>query len=148
MKPLCALLICMIAGAFVPLAGQDKNAAKFDRDKLVGKWQYVSAVKDGTKVDPDTLKKQMVEFTKDKVTLTNDAKFVMKYDLDTAKKPVGIKLEMLESPFGAGAKAAGVIELTGDQMRICYNPSDGDAPKTFDAKEGSKVHLFVLKRAK
>lgn len=147
MKPACAIAICLIAGAFVPLAGQDKNA-KFDAGKLIGKWSYVSGVKDGTKVDPENLQKQMVEFTKDKVTLTSDAKFVMKYDLDTSKKPVSIKLEMLESPFGAGAKAAGVIEVKGDQIRICYNPGEGDAPKTFDAKEGSKVHLFVLKRAK
>ena len=147
MKPLLALLLCMIAGAFVPLAGQDKNA-KFDAEKLVGKWHYVSGVKDGTTIDPENLKKQMVEFTKDKVTLTNDAKFVMKFDLDTAKKPVGINLEMVESPFGAGAKANGIIEVKGDQMRICYNPGEGDAPKTFEAKEGSKVHLFVLKRSK
>ncbi len=147
MKPLLALLLCMVAGAFVPLAGQDKNA-KFDAGKLVGKWHYVSGVKDGTTIDPENLKKQMVEFTKDKVTLTNDAKFVMKFDLDTAKKPVGIKLEMVESPFGAGAKANGIIEVKGDQMRICYNPGEGDVPKTFEAKEGSKVHLFVLKRSK
>jgi uncharacterized protein (TIGR03067 family) len=148
MMVVCALLACAVAGAFVPLGAQDRQPAKLDPDKLVGKWNYVSGVKDGAKVDADNLKKQTVTFTKDKITLKGDDTFVMKYDLDTAKKPVGIKLEMLESPFGPGAKAAGIIELTGDDMRLCYAPMGEDAPKTFDAKEGSKVHLFVLKRAK
>jgi uncharacterized protein (TIGR03067 family) len=145
MKTLCALLACALIGAFVPLAAQ---SAKFDPDKLVGKWQYVSGIKDGAKVDADNLKKQLVTFTKDKVTLKSDETFVMKYDLDTSKKPVGIKLEMLESPFGPGAKAAGIIEVVDDQIRLCYAPMGEDMPKTFDAKEGSKLHLFVLKRAK
>jgi uncharacterized protein (TIGR03067 family) len=149
MKTACALFVCAALGAFVPLAAQDKDKdAKFNPDKLVGKWTYVSGVKDGTKVDPDNLKKQKVEFTKDKLTLTGDDKFVMKYELDTSKKPVGIKLEMLESPFGAGAKAAGIIELKGDELRFCYSPMSEEAPKAFEAKEGSKAHYFVLKRAK
>src|SRR5262249_118999 len=143
-----ALLAAAAIGAFVPLGAQDK-AAKFDPDKLVGKWRYVSGIKDGVKVDPDNLKKQAVTFTKDKITLKDDKDtFVMKYDLDTGKKPVGIKLEMLESPFGPGAKAAGIIDVTGDDMRFCYAPMGEEAPKAFDAKEGTKVHLFVLKRAK
>ena len=147
-KTVCALLVCIVAGAVVPLSAQDKDAAKFDAKKLVGTWKYVSGVKDGTKVDADSLSKQTVQFAKDKVTLkSDDATFVMKYDLDTAKKPVGIKLEILESPFGAGAKAAGIIEVNGDKMRFCYAPMSEEAPKTFEAKEGSKLHLFELKRA-
>jgi uncharacterized protein (TIGR03067 family) len=134
-----------VIGASTPLAAQ---SGKFDPDKLVGTWHFVSGVKDGVKADADNLKKQVVTFTKEKVTLKSDDTFVMKYDLDTAKKPVGIQLEMLESPFGAGAKAAGIIEIANDQIRLCYAPMGEEAPKTFDAKEGSKVHLFVLKRAK
>jgi uncharacterized protein (TIGR03067 family) len=153
MKTVCALACGVAAlavvGGFAPLGAQNKDSAKFNADKLVGKWNYVSGIKDGTKMDPENLKKQTVAFTKDKVTLQGDGgTFVMKYDLDTAKKPVGIKLEMLESPFGAGAKAAGIIEVTGDDMRFCYAPMSEEAPKAFDAKEGSKLHLLVLKRAK
>jgi uncharacterized protein (TIGR03067 family) len=149
MKTICALLACvMVVGPLVPLGAQDKGAGKFDPNKLVGNWDYVSGIKDGTKVDAESLKKQTVNFTKEKITLKSDGTFVMKYDLDTAKKPVGIKLEMLESPFGAGAKAVGIIEFKGDEIRFCYNPMGEEAPKAFEAKEGSKLHLFVLKRAK
>ena len=39
-------------------------------------------------------------------------------------------------------------ECKGDDLRICYAPLEGDAPKAFEAKEGSKAHLFTLKRSK
>ena len=148
MKTVSVLLACAVAGAFVPLAAEDKEPDKFGPEKLAGKWVYVSGIKDGAKADADNLKKQVATFTKDRITLTGEAKFVLKYELDTSKKPAGIKLEMLESPFGAGAKAVGIIEVTGDEMRFCYASMGDTPPKTFDAKEGSKLHLFVLKRAK
>jgi len=147
MKTAIGLIVCALFASSVTLVAQDKNG-KFDPPKLVGKWQYVSGIKNGVKVEEDTLKKQAVIITKEKITLKGDETFVMKYELDAAKKPVTIQLEMLESPFGAGAKAAGVIELKDDQIRLCYAPMGEETPKTFDAKEGTKMHLFVLKRAK
>jgi uncharacterized protein (TIGR03067 family) len=146
MKTTTLLLACVLCTALGQLGAQDK-AAKLDPAKLVGKWELVSGIKNGAKVAEESLKKHTMTITKDKITLKAEDTFVMKYDLDTSKKPTGIKLEMLESPFGAGAKAEGVIDFSGDQLRLCYGPM-GESPKTFDAKEGSKLHLFVLKRAK
>jgi len=146
MKTVYALFACILASAFVPLGAQEKKTEIFNPEKLIGKWHYISGIKNGENVDLDNLKKQEVTFTKDKITLKGDGTFVMKYDLDTTKTPVGIKLEMLESPFGAGAKSVGIIEVKGDETRLCYALMGEEAPKTFDAKEGSKAHLFVLKR--
>jgi uncharacterized protein (TIGR03067 family) len=146
MRTAFGLIACALVGASVPLLAQD--GAKFDAGKLVGKWQYVSGIKNGTKVAEESLKNQVVTITKDKITLKGEDTFVMKYELDTTKNPLGIKLEMLESPFGAGAKSEGVIEVKDDQIRLCYAPMGEEAPKTFDAKEGTKMHLFVLKRSK
>jgi uncharacterized protein (TIGR03067 family) len=126
--------------------GQGKDD-KFDPAKLVGTWKYVSGVKNGAKLDADHFKGQSVVITKETLTLKGEATFVMKYELDPKAKPVGIKLTITESPFGAGAKAEGIIEVNGDDLRICYAP-EGAAPKTFEAKEGSNFHLFVLKRVK
>jgi hypothetical protein len=56
-------------------------------------------------------------------------------------------MEMTESPFGAGAMAKGIIEVKGDDLKLCYT-TEGDAPKNFEAKEGSNAHSFVLKRSK
>lgn len=135
----CAMLLA--AG---PMLADEK---KFDAAKLVGDWTYVSGEKNGAKANPDSLKNK-VTFTKDTITLHGDMKFVMKYELDTKKDPAGIKLEMTESPFGAGAKGVGIIWVEGDDLKMCYDPEGKKSPEKFEAKEDSKVHLFVLKRAK
>jgi uncharacterized protein (TIGR03067 family) len=148
MKTACVLLAALALVVSVPLAAQEKGGdAKLDPAKLVGKWQYVSGVKNGEKIAEDNLKEPVI-ITKDKITLKGKELFVFKYEIDAAKKPAAIELEMLESPFGAGAKAAGIIELKGDELRLCYAAMGGAAPKTFESKEGSQAHLFVLKRAK
>jgi uncharacterized protein (TIGR03067 family) len=140
---------CAVVLAVCPFGatGQDKDD-KFDAAKLVGTWKYVSGVKDGKKLDAADLKDQTVTITKETFTLKSKDTFVMKYVVDAKNKPIGIKFEITESPFGPGAKAEGIIELKGDELKICYAPLAGAAPKTFESKEGSKYHLFVLKRAK
>jgi len=147
MKAFIGWIAVVLLAATASLHAQDKK--KSDAAKLVGKWEYVSGVKDGAKVPAENLKDQAITITKDKITLQGKDKFVFKYSLDTTKNPIGIKMEMLESPFGAGAKSAGVIEVKDGQIRLCYASMDDAAtPKTFESKEGSKAHLFVLKRVK
>ena len=140
----CAILLAMSPFGAI---GQGKDD-KFDATKLVGTWKYVSGVKNGEKLDADHFKGQSVILTKETFTLPGEMKFVMKYTLDTKTKPVGIKIEITESPFGAGMKAEGIIDVQGDDLKICYAAEGGAAPKSFEAKEGSKYHLFVLKRTK
>jgi uncharacterized protein (TIGR03067 family) len=130
-----------------PLIATDEKD-KFDSGKLVGTWSYVSGEKNGTKVDPENLKAGKVTFTKETITLESpQGKFVMKYTLDTKTNPVSLSMEMTESPFGAGAMSKGIIEIKGDELKMCY-ATEGDAPKKFETKEGSNVNLFVLKRSK
>lgn len=147
MKTVCGLVACaLVLSLCTAGAGQEKK--DFDPAKLVGKWKYVSGEKDGAKAAVEKFKDDVITITKDTITLKGKETFVFKYELDTAKKPVAIKLTMTESPFGAGATAGGIIELTGDDLKICYAHSDAEAPKEFKTKEGAKQHLFVLKRAK
>jgi uncharacterized protein (TIGR03067 family) len=142
--------VCLLAGSSLGFADQEKEVKenKFDAAKLVGTWTFVSGEKDGQKLDKEHFKDQRLVITKDTFTLKGEATFVMKYELDPKKKPVTVKLTMTESPFGAGATADGLIELDGDTLKICYAPMGGEAPKKFEAKEGSKHHLFVLKLSK
>ncbi len=130
---------------------QEANKAKdkLSKDKLVGKWVYVSGVKDGEKVPGEQLKGQTVEITKESFTLNaGEATFVIKYELDTNKKPARIDYEITKSPFGAGMTAKGIIALAGEELKICYDPNGGEAPKDFAAKQGTQHFSFVLKKAK
>jgi uncharacterized protein (TIGR03067 family) len=130
--------------------GQDKSG-KIDAAKLEGTWKYVSGVENGKKIEADRLKVQSLIIDKKNFTLKGekaDADFVMAYELDTKTTPVGIKFTITKGPIGVGSKSNGIIELNGDELKVCYNPMDGAAPKTFESKEGSNFHLFVLKRGK
>lgn len=145
MKLAFRLAACALLLAAVPVLAEDKKEEKFDAAKLVGTYTYVSGVKNGEKANADNLKEKVV-FEKDKLTLEGPMKFVMKYELDTSKSPVQIKLEITESPFGAGAKAEGIVELKGDELKFAYTPM-GKAPEKFESKADSMVHFFVLKKA-
>src|SRR5262249_27915700 len=145
-----ALVVAMVLVVPVPAADKDKDDkdAKFDAAKLVGKWKYLSGEKDGEKVGEDRLKDQTVTITKETFTLKGEATFVMKYEIDAKKSPATVNFTMTESPFGAGATAEGILELKGDELKVCYAPMGGARPKTFGTKKGSKDFYFVLKRSK
>ncbi len=140
----------LLTASFAFAADGDDKKGKgegFDAAKLVGTWTYVSGMKNGQEIGKETIKNGKVIFTRETITLPGpDGKFVMKYKLNAKKNPVAIELEMTESPFGAGAKAAGILAVKGDELKFCYAPM-GEAPKKFEAKEGSNHHYFVLKRA-
>lgn len=143
----------LVLGAVVlllaPLRAEEKEAARLDPAKLVGTWTYVSGENDGKKVEQDQLKKGTVVITKDNITLKSpDGDFVIAYTLDAKKTPARISMKITKGPQGEGAKAEGIIGLKGDELKLCYPPMGGATPKEFSAKEGSKLHLFILKRKK
>src|SRR5579884_29831 len=126
--------------------GAADEGNKFNANKLVGTWTYISSEKNGQKSDQDSLKEGKVIIAKDKITLEGSAgTFVLKYKLNTTKKPVTIDLEMTEGA-GQGSTAKGIIDVKGDELKLCYSASD-EAPKKFEAKEGSDHRLVILKRA-
>jgi uncharacterized protein (TIGR03067 family) len=139
--------------AFLPLSAadkdKDKEPAKLDPAKLIGNWHFVSGEADGKKVPEDHFKDAAVEITKETLTLkTSEGDYVMKYKLDVDKSPCRISMEITKGPQGEGSKAEGIIELKDGQLKLCYPPMGGDAPKDFTSKEGSKLHSFVLKAKK
>jgi len=140
MRTTLALGLAVVIAA--PLAADEK---KFDPAKLEGTWEYKSGEKNGQKPNEDSLKAK-IKITKDTITIgEGDMLFEFKYTLDVTKDPAAIDMEMTKSPFGGGMKAKGIIAFDGDDVKLCYNPGEGDRPAKFD---GSKNHLFVLKKAK
>jgi uncharacterized protein (TIGR03067 family) len=141
MRTTLALGLAVAIGALA--AAEEK---KFDASKLEGTWEFKSGEKNGTKMAAEALKGK-VKITKDLISMgEGDMHFEFKYTLDATKNPVTIDMTMTKSPFNMEAKAKGIIEIDGDDVKLCYNPNaDGERPAKFD---GEKNHLFVLKKAK
>jgi uncharacterized protein (TIGR03067 family) len=134
---------------FAPAWAEEKEK-KFDKEKLVGKWEFVSGEKEGKKSEADALK-GTVEITKDTLTIMGgeDGKqiFPMKYKLDLDKKPVTIVLDGTDG-LVKDQTVKGIVEFDGDNLKICYALPGEEFPKEFKTKEGSKTHSFVMKKVK
>ncbi len=140
-------VLVAVALLLAPAGAGEK--AKLAPAKLVGTWTYVSGEKDGKKITADELKAGVVEITKKNITLNSpDGKFIIKYEIDPAKKPARIKMEITEGPQGQGSKTEGIIRMKGDQLQLCYPALGGAVPTEFAAKAGSGLHLFTLARKK
>jgi uncharacterized protein (TIGR03067 family) len=149
MKSLFALGAAALVVSALVAADKDKDDAKLDPAKLVGTWTYVSGEVDGKKKTADDYKGATVEITKDMITLKNpDGSYEIKYTVDTKKSPAQVSMEITKGPQGVGAKSVGIIEMKGAELKLCYPPMGGEVPKDFSAKEGSKLHSFVLKMKK
>jgi uncharacterized protein (TIGR03067 family) len=121
---------------------------KFDANQVLGTWNYVSGEKNGVDLNEDHFKDQEVVITKDAITLKSPQfTFVIDYEFTENTLPQAVKLTITSSPFGAGQKSNGIIELDKDTLKLCYPPMGGDSPTDFDGKAGSNQHYFVLKRA-
>ncbi|MFO0967793.1 MAG: TIGR03067 domain-containing protein [Gemmataceae bacterium] len=138
--------------ALILVASRDGSAGKdkeFNVKQMFGKWAIVAGEKNGEKADPAELKKQKVTIDAEKLVLKSDeAEFVMKYTIDAKKDPVQISFEITKSPFGPGAKANGIIQVSGDEFKLCYAVEGGKAPAKFETKAASGNRLLVMKRVK
>ena len=86
-------------------------------------------------------------FTRDKVTGTDKDKkefYAATYTADATARPM--RLTMTSTAPKEGARATAIVEVSGDQLTICYNLPGGEAPTEFKTKE--KQQCFVLKRTK
>lgn len=122
--------------------------SSLDPKALIGKWNYVKAIKNGIERTAEDLEGQSVTITEKSWTLNGPAKFVMDYKIDTKASPNKISFTITESQFGSGMSTGGVVKMSGEELVVCYAAQGGDVPEDFKAGEGSGAHLFYLKKSK
>ena len=140
----------VVACALTTAAAEDKPA-KFDPEKLLGKYVDIEGVKAGEKADPDRLKGQFVTVTKDVFKIEGDKPeqtFEFAYKLNTDKSPVEIDLEIQFPDDLKGNKARGIISLDGKTLKLCYHSDNKDRPKKFESTKENGYFLWTMKRAK
>lgn len=113
--------------------------------KLDGTYTVVSGERGGKAIPEAQIKGSVVTFTGDRIVGTDKDKkefFAATFAVDTAAKPM--KIVMTSTAPKAGEKAAGVIMVDGDAIKLAYNLPGGEPPTDF--KTGENQHLFVLKK--
>jgi len=131
------------SNASAPAATKATNAA--DRVAILGMWDVVGVEDSGKVVPDDAIKGSTMEFTADKMTLTQaggPSPRVMTYKLDEAKKHIDTSL--VSKPHDN----IGIYELNGDDLRLCLNDDEASKVRPTEFKSGKKILLMTLRRAK
>jgi len=128
-------------------AGQEPSG---QADDLVGTYTIAGGERDGKAIPAEELKGITVRIAKNAITTFDKDKkevYAATYKLDPAAKPWRITMTATVPPPEAGGKgmvAQGLVEKSGEAVKLIYALPGGPPPKEF--KAGEKQQLFVLKR--
>jgi uncharacterized protein (TIGR03067 family) len=124
-----------------------RDESEDETAKFQGTWVYESAVFDGREQDKRGIDEFQCIFRKDKYTFRagdlTTAHGV--YRLDFSLKPHTIDLTPTDKTKGRGT-SKGIYEFDGKLLKICYSEPGAERAERFEAKEGSKRTLLVLKK--
>jgi uncharacterized protein (TIGR03067 family) len=155
------LRVCVLMGvlSMTTLALADPPAATptSDLDKLQGYWKPLQCETEGKAMMPADLMKQVtVVFDKNEYHLYfKDSKLdkdnkpiilrlaLANVSLDSATKT--ITFEFADGPL-KGKKSHGIYEVAGNQLKMCYGPSDKPKPTKFESPAGSGYFLETWAR--
>jgi len=133
-------LTLLAAFGFASIATADNHLAKYE-----GTYVIVAGERDGKAIPGNEIDGSIVVFKGDTITGSDKDKkmfFGCKFDVDAKASPNQIM--MISTAPKSGDKAAGVIEMTGNTIRLCYALPGGETPVDFKAKE--KQQCFTLKK--
>jgi uncharacterized protein (TIGR03067 family) len=139
-----AMRKCVLAVAAVVVFAA--AGAADDKKPLEGKWTIESVTRDG-KAD-DSLKGATRVHDGDKYTITpaKDSKAAVTdgtFTVDADKKTIDMKPS---SGNFKGKTLHGIYKLDGDTLTVAF--AEAERPTGFESKEGSKVVVAVMKKAK
>ncbi len=139
-------LQALLVGAcvlLVPALRADDKPGDSDKDKIQGTWEIVKGERGGQPIPEEEAKMIKITFAGDKLKIKHgDQEQEMTFKLHPDRKPKAIDVDM-------GDKVGkGIYELKGDTLKIAHGEFGDPRPKEFSNKEGSKLHVVVLKRVK
>ena len=138
-------LVAMMSLTVYSMAGsaQDK-----EKPKLEGQHQIIAGERDGKALAENDIKGFTFRFTGDKVVgaSKDGTEFLAAdYNLDPAKTPVVIVMK-LTAGSDKGKELKGLVERTGDTIRIIYAGPGAEAPTEFKTKQNQA--MYTLKAEK
>ena len=143
------LAACILAGPAVVSAQNqaEKNDSGAPKD-LIGGYTIVSGEKYGIKEPAERIEGTTVRFAEDAIiVLDKEMKevYAQTYKIDTSSTPWKITMTSKITPTKGteNTEAKGLIEKSGDTVKLIYAVSGGEMPTEFKTKE--KQIMFVMK---
>jgi len=139
------LTITSLALADEPRNGNDGGAP----DALIGGYTIVSGERYGEKIPAERIEGVTVRIARDGIVVLDKAKkevYAQTYTIDTKAKPWKITMTSKITPFTKGKEehvAKGLIEKSGETVRLIYALPGGETPTQFKTTE--KQLMFEMK---
>jgi len=132
--------------AFTLTAPAPKETPK-EVPKIEGEWTVESFDGDGEKGPDGSV---IFVFTESKVSVKEgkrDKAEEASYTVDLKKKPATIDIRP-GRPGGKDEIVLGIIEVTGDVMKLCFTKEGGERPTEFKGNKDKRTAMLTLKRVK
>ena len=127
----------------------DKADVEKELKKFQGSWSFESVEAGGKKLPADMLKGMTVTFEGDKYSVKMGDKVVeaATLKLDPSKSPKTLDAKVTDGP-NKGAVILGIYEISGDTLKVCFDPEGKKRPTEFKGESGSQtlvIHKRVMK---
>jgi uncharacterized protein (TIGR03067 family) len=126
----------------------DKADVEKELKKFQGAWTFESVEAGGKEVPIAEFKGITVTFEGDKYTVKKGDEVIQvaTQKLDPSKSPKTLDVTVVEGPH-KGAVMLGIYEISGDTLKVCFDPEGKKRPTEFKSASGSQT-LVVHKRVK
>jgi uncharacterized protein (TIGR03067 family) len=128
--------------------GDDQADVEKELKKLQGAWTFESVEVGGKEQPAAEFKDMTVTFEGAKFTVKkgSDVIQVGTDKLDLSKSPKTVDVTVVEG-LNKGAVMLGIYEISGDTLKVCFDPEGKKRPTEFKSASGSQT-LVVHKRVK
>ena len=144
-------LLCtlgLIASGGTGAGADDKADVEKELKKFQGTWTFESVEAGGKKLPADQFKGITVTFEGDKYAVKKGDEVVeaATQKLDPSRSPKTLDAKVTDGP-NKGAVILGIYEISGDTLKVCFDPEGKKRPMEFKGESGSQT-LVVHKRVK
>src|ERR1700687_2839112 len=143
---LCTLVFTASGGTGARV--DDKADVEKELKKFQGTWTFESVETGGKEQPAAEFKGMTVTFEGDKFTVKKGDEVIQActQKLDPSKSPKTLDVTVAEG-LNKGAVMLGIYEISGDTLRVCFDPEGKKRPMEFKGVSGSQT-LVVHKRVK
>ncbi len=144
---LCTLVL--IASGVTAALADDKADVEKELKKFQGTWTVELVEAEGKEIPIANFKGMTVTFEGDKYTVKIGEKVIQTatQKLDPSKSPKSFDGTVAEGP-NKGTVILSIYEISGDTLKVCFDPEGKKRPTEFKTAAGSQTTLAVYKRVK
>ncbi len=143
---LCTLVLTASGGTGA--RADDKADVKKELKKFEGTWTFESVESGGKEMPAAEFKGMVVTFEGDKYSVKKGDRVIeaATLKLDPSQSPRTFDSTVTEGP-NKGTVILGIYEISGDTLKVCFDPEGKKRPTEFKTTAGSQT-LVVHKRVK